>query len=121
MQIGIDIIEIERIKNSYDKYGMNFLKKILTKDEIDYCFSKFNPFESIAARFAAKEAIAKALGTGISNEFTWHSIEIFNNERGKPTVKCIDNSFERANQINLSISHTHQYAVAVALLMIKTD
>jgi holo-[acyl-carrier protein] synthase len=120
MQIGIDIIEIERIKRSYEKYGEKFLIKILTQNEIAYCFTKHHPFESIAARFAAKEAISKAIGSGISKEFAWHSVEIFNDEKGKPTVKWLENKHKLEMAIKLSISHTHQYAVAVALIELPT-
>jgi len=117
MQIGVDIIEIGRIEHSYQKYGNTFLSKILTEKEIEYCFSKHSPFESIAARFAAKEAISKALGTGISHEFKWHSVEVFNDENGKPIVKWLEHFNQTIPEISLSISHTHQYAVAVALLV----
>ncbi|MBC8042783.1 MAG: holo-ACP synthase [Rhizobacter sp.] len=117
MNIGIDIIEVARIELSHAKYGRKFLERVLTDSEIAYCLSKSNPFESIAARFACKEAIGKALGTGISKDFGFHSVEISNDKFGKPVVKVrgkVKGLLRK--KIHLSLSHTHDYAVAVAVI-----
>lgn len=117
MQLGIDIIEIARIRASVERYGERFLQRILTKGEIEYCYSKANPYESIAVRFACKEAIAKALGTGISKTFHWHSVEILRSKNGQPKLKFLKKVRGlSANNVAISLSHTHQYAVAVAII-----
>jgi holo-[acyl-carrier protein] synthase len=84
--IGIDIIEIDRIRNSAEKYGDHFLNKIYTKKELDYCLSKKYKYQHLAARFAAKEAVYKALSTGWNEEVSWHDIEISNEPNGMPIV-----------------------------------
>jgi holo-[acyl-carrier protein] synthase len=99
--IGIDIVQNDRIEELINKYGDRFLKKIYTKDEIDYCQSKNNFAASFAARFAAKEAVLKALGTGMRNN-SWHEIEILNDELGKPKVLLSKKTAGRAKEINVS-------------------
>ncbi|NTW50096.1 MAG: holo-ACP synthase [Chlorobiales bacterium] len=117
MQVGIDIVEVSRIQAAHERYGEHFLNKILTEAEIILCMKKSRPYESIAARFASKEAISKALGTGISKHLGWHSMEILNDELGKPVVTLKEEiPGVDARQIALSLSHTHNYAVAVALI-----
>ena len=122
LDIGIDIIEIERIKEAIDK-NPRFLNKIFTDDEVEYFKSRgFKP-ESIAGNFAAKEAISKAIGMGI-REFNFKDIEVLRNELGKPIVKtynnlqkiCIDYN---VLEIKVSISHCKEYAVANAMTIIK--
>jgi holo-[acyl-carrier protein] synthase len=117
MRIGIDLIEISRIKSSCEKYGERFLRRILTDSEVLYCRQKANPFESIAVRFAAKEAFAKAVGTGISAQVHWRDIEVERESSGKPNLKLnreIDGISPES--ISLSLSHTHEYAVAVVVI-----
>ncbi|ACF12725.1 holo-acyl-carrier-protein synthase [Chloroherpeton thalassium ATCC 35110] len=117
MQVGIDIIEISRIKRAYERYNRLFLKRILTESEIEWCLNKPRPFESVAVRFACKEAFAKAMGTGISGELSWQSIEILNDKEGKPTL-FLKQPFNglKSEQVKLSLSHTHEYAVAVVII-----
>jgi holo-[acyl-carrier protein] synthase len=117
MQIGIDLVETSRIKTSVEKYGDKFLKRILTDAEIEYCMSKTRPYESIAARFAAKEAIGKALGTGISKAFDFQAVEITNDRFGKPAIKLRKKvkGLSKKN-LNLSLSHTHRYAIAMVVI-----
>lgn len=114
--IGIDIIKNNRIKALIEKYGERFLKKIYTKAEIDYCQSKKMAAVSFAARFAAKEAVLKALGTGMRNN-SWQEIEILNNNLGKPEVKLFKKTKKRAESLKvrsilLSISHEKEYSIA---------
>ncbi|PIO49168.1 MAG: holo-[acyl-carrier-protein] synthase [[Chlorobium] sp. 445] len=117
MQLGIDIVEIPRIETAVARYGEKFLRRILTEKEIQYCYSKANPFESIAVRFACKEAIAKALGSGISKKFHWQSVEILRDKHGKPKVKlCQKVKGLSAKKISVSMSHTHHHAVAIAII-----
>jgi holo-[acyl-carrier protein] synthase len=113
--IGIDIIDIKRIKNIAEKYGDKFFTRLFTDNEIKYCKSFSKSELHFAGRFAAKEAYSKALGTGISKDFGWKDIEILNDERGKPYINKIKiNQFSKYI-FNISISHTDDYACAVVI------
>jgi len=117
--IGIDIIEIERIKESVEKFGDRFLNKIFTQTELDYSLSKKNRYQHLAARFAAKEAIAKALATGWSKGFRWKDIEIYNESNGLPKVKLLGHlaSFvEKEKSLKISMSHSDHYVTCFAIL-----
>ena len=122
LDIGIDIIEIERIKEAINN-NPRFLNKIFTDDEVKYFESRgFKP-ESIAGNFAAKEAISKAIGTGI-RDFNFKDIEVLRNELGKPIVKTYNNLQQicidyNVLEIKVSISHCKEYAVANAMTIIK--
>ena len=118
---GIDIIEVSRIKESYEKFGERFLTRILHPAEIAYCVAHKNPAPFLAARFAAKEAISKAFGTGIGAQLGWQDMEVRKKESGEPYVVLHDKGAnllrERgAQNIHLTISHTVQHAVAMAIL-----
>lgn len=107
--VGIDIIEIDRIKDSVEKYGASFLNKIYTNKELDYCCLKNRyKFPELSVRFAAKEAFAKAMGTGIS-AIGWKSIEIVNDKLGKPQIYL---KGKLAKKVFVSLSHGRDYAVA---------
>ena len=116
--VGTDIIEIDRIKRAMDNTS-GFLERIFTDKEIKYLSENSNRIESIAGNFAVKEAVSKALGTGIRG-FTFKEIEVFRDNLGKPVVKtynnlkqiCIDYS---VLEIKVSISHTKDYAAANAI------
>ncbi len=122
LDIGTDIIEVERIKKSLNKRG-DFLKKIFTQNEIEMFEQKGNNVQTIAGNFAAKESISKALGLGIRG-YNFRDIEILRNNLGKPVVKtynnlekiCIEYS---VLEIKVSISHSENYAVANALVITK--
>ena len=118
---GIDIIEVSRIQNSYEKFGDRFLKRILRPDEIAYCFRYRRPAPFFAARFAAKEAISKAFGTGLGRHVGWLDLEVAHKDSGEPFVILHDRGLtllrERgARTVHLSLSHTEHYAAAVAVL-----
>src|ERR1700723_585867 len=83
---GIDIIEVARVAASYEKFGERFVNRILLPDEIAYCLTHKNPAPFLAARFAAKEAISKAFGTGIGAALGWQDMEICRRESGEPYV-----------------------------------
>jgi holo-[acyl-carrier protein] synthase len=120
--IGIDIIEIERIKESIEKYGDSFLKKIYTQNELDYCLAKFNKYQHLAARFAAKEAIYKALATSWEKDATWKSIEITNEPNGLPVVKFfgkLNEFLSDDKDIKISLSHSEHYVTGVAIIFNK--
>ncbi len=119
--IGIDIIEISRIEEAYKLQGQKFLDRIYTKAELKYCLyrGKYN-FASLAVRFAAKEAVAKAFGTGIRG-FTWLDIEVVRDALGKPSIilhgKAKEvNAKQKVKHIQISLSHNHHSAVANAFL-----
>ncbi|PYM15287.1 MAG: 4'-phosphopantetheinyl transferase [Verrucomicrobia bacterium] len=119
--VGIDIIEVARIRASCEKFGERFLKRILRPEEIAYCLSHRNPAPFFAARFAAKEAISKAFGTGIGRQIGWQDMEIGREESGKPFVILHGGGqslLERrgGKAFHLSLSHTENYATAVAIL-----
>lgn len=118
---GVDIIEIERIKKSIEEIG-SFKERVFTGNEIDYCDKRNNArFESYAARFAGKEAVLKALGTGLSDGLEWKMIEIVNDEKGKPRVVLSQKALELyegmgARDIDISVSHCGSYAVAYVVI-----
>jgi holo-[acyl-carrier protein] synthase len=118
---GIDIIEVGRIAASHEKFGERFVNRILHADEIAYCLSHKNPAPFLAARFAAKEAISKAFGTGIGAALGWQDMEIRRKESGEPFVVLHgkgENLFSArgAKQLLVSLSHTATYAAATAIL-----
>lgn len=117
--IGIDIIEIERIKKSIEKFDHIFLNKIYTKTELDYCLSKKNKYQHFAARFAAKEAIAKALATGWSKGFRWKDIDIYNEKSGMPNVKLhgnLRNFLGDDKLLKITMSHSENYVTCFAII-----
>ena len=120
--IGIDIVEIERIENIL-KNKKRFLNKIFTDEEIKYFESKNFRSETIAGNFSAKEAISKAFGTGIKN-FNFDDIEVLRDKNGKPIVKTYNNLRQmcinyNVLEIQVSISHSENYAVANAMVIVK--
>ncbi len=120
--IGIDIIEIDRIKQSVDKFGDAFLNKIYTQNELDYCLAKYNKFQHLAARFAAKEAIYKALSGTWEKVASWKNIEITNEQNGLPVVKFsgkLKDYLSNDKDIKISISHSDNYVACVALIYWK--
>ncbi len=122
LDIGIDIVEIHRIKDIMQK-NPRFLDKIFTENEIKYFKSKGFKAETIAGNFAAKEAVSKSIGTGIRN-FNFRDIEVIRDEIGKPIVKTYNNLRQicidyNVLEIKVSISHGRDYAVANAMTIIK--
>ena len=118
---GIDIIEVSRIASSHEKFGERFVNRILRPAEIAYCLSHKSPAPFLAARFAAKEAISKAFGTGIGKQLGWQDLEVGRKESGEPFVILHDGALkllaERGGRrIHLTLSHTQTYAAAMAIL-----
>jgi holo-[acyl-carrier protein] synthase len=117
---GIDIIEVDRIKNSIQKYSDRFKKKIFTQKEIDYCNSQAEPAKHFAARFSVKEAVLKCFGTGMSKGISWKDIEVDKLESGQPILNLYGEGEKIFDQLNLkhihiSITHDKSYAVAHAI------
>jgi holo-[acyl-carrier protein] synthase len=121
---GIDIVEIERIAQSIARYGDHFLKKIFTAGEIAYCSQKRNFAESFAARFAAKEAGAKALGTGIQHGVTWKELEVRREPGRRPTLHLTGRALEIADRLgvaHVSLSLTHTATLAMASVHLENN
>jgi holo-[acyl-carrier protein] synthase len=119
---GIDVVEIERIQKSMDRFGPRFLNRVFLKEEQEYCLRKRNSAESFAARFAAKEAAAKALGTGISQGVSWLEIEVARELSGRPTLRFHGRAAARAERlgaVNCSLSLTHSTGLAIASVVLE--
>src|SRR3954454_1673863 len=119
--IGIDIIEVSRIQASHERFGERFLNRILHPNEISYCLSHKAPAPFLAARFAAKEAISKAFGTGIGAQLGWKDMEVVRRESGEPFVILHGGgqtllAARGARGLLISLSHTQDHAAAVAIL-----
>jgi holo-[acyl-carrier protein] synthase len=119
--VGIDIMEVERIRASHGKFGDRFLQRILRPAEIAYCREFKEPAPHWAARFAAKEAISKAFGTGIGASLGWQDMEVGRHPSGAPYVILHQAGLDLLTQrggraVHLSLSHTTTYAAAVAVL-----
>ena len=119
---GTDIIEISRIQKSIEKTGDRFLNLIYTPKEIEYCESKKRAkYTHYAGRFAAKEAIFKAVSSLLEDKFSisWKNAQVINDEHGNPHVEFLDYEFEQIKSIDISISHCKEYAVAMVVITIK--
>jgi len=119
--VGIDIIEVARVRASHDRFGDRFLNRLLLADEIAYCRMHKNPAPFLAARFAAKEAISKAFGTGIGAQLGWQDMEIRRKDSGEPFVVLHGKgeklfAARKAKRLLVSISHTENYAAVTAVL-----
>ena len=120
--LGTDLMEIARIEASIERHGEHFLRRVFTEGEIAYCNQKKrNAAESFAARFAAKEAGAKALGTGISRGIAWKEIEVRRRQGERPELEFHGRAAERAKalgvtRVSLSLTHSRDMAMAVVVL-----
>jgi len=117
--IGIDLVKIERMRDAVEKWGKRFLERIFTEDEIAYCYKKGEPSISLAVRFAAKEAVIKAIGSEIIVPLT--DIEIENKENGMPSINAkgrLKEFFEEKGirHCHLSLSHEKEFGVACVIL-----
>ena len=122
VKCGIDIIEISRIKESIESLGQRFLNKIYTDKEIEYCESKGRAkYEHYAARFAVKEAVFKAVSEEVKDKYSisWKDIETLNDENGRPRTEILFLSNKRLENIDISISHCKEYAVANVVVLFK--
>jgi holo-[acyl-carrier protein] synthase len=118
MRIGVDLIEIDRVRRALERYGDGFRARCFTAEERAYCDSKANPAQHYAGRFAAKEAVGKALGSGV--HFTWKEIEV--KGRPKPGVHLTGRTARfaqriGASRIELSMTHSQELAAAVAVVV----
>lgn len=119
---GIDVVEVERLARSIERYGSRFLARVFTREEIAYCQRRRSCAESFAARFAAKEAGAKALGTGIQHGITWTEIEVRRLPGQRPTLHFSGRAQEIAERLGVkrvSLSLTHSRMTAIATVMLE--
>ena len=117
---GIDIIEINRIKQSIKKYSNRFEQKVFTQKEVDYCYSQADPAKHFAARFSVKEAVLKCFGTGMTGGILWKDIEVDKQGSGQPIINLYGKgkllfSQLKLKHIHISITHDKNYAVAHAI------
>lgn len=120
ISVGIDIIETDEIKRSIIK-SKRFVERVFTETERNYCESKENKFQHYAVRFAAKEAVMKALGIGWDKGVQWDQIKIYNNSEGKVEIKLAGKAYEIMQKLNVdnifvSLSHSQQNAIAMVIL-----
>ena len=119
--LGMDLVEVARLSAAYEKNGPPFVNRFLLPEEIAYCLAHKNPAPFLAARFAAKEAIAKAFGTGLGAALGWHDMEIQRLPSGEPRAILHGKGAELfaargASRLHLSLTHTEHYAAATAIL-----
>jgi holo-[acyl-carrier protein] synthase len=118
---GVDIAEVPRVAAAIERFGERFLKRIFTENEIRYCESKANRVERYAARFAAKEAALKAIGTGWKRGVAWRDVEVTREPGGRPTMTFHGKAAEFAGKLGMkrahvSLSHTAEHAIAQVIL-----
>ncbi len=116
--IGVDSLEIDRIGRIIGTHGATFLQRVFTPEEIRYCTGKRNAAQHFAARFAAKEAVSKALATGVRGEFSWRNIEVMNDALGQPHIAftgSLKNVLAHA-RVHVSLSHSHSHVVAMVVM-----
>src|SRR5215831_3156703 len=118
---GVDIAEVHRIAAAVKRFGDRFLKRVFTAEEVRYCLGKTNTAERLAARFAAKEAGMKAIGTGLRHGITWHDVEVVRLPGQRPNLKFSGKAAEFAERlgcrrVHLSLSHTKEQAIAYVIL-----
>ena len=118
---GVDIAEVGRIRAALERFGERFLKRVFTPEEARYCLGKSNAAERLAARFAAKEAGMKAIGTGLRHGVTWQDVEVLRLPGQRPILKFSGKAAEFAARLgckrtHLSLSHTKEQAIAYVIL-----
>ena len=124
IKTGTDIIEIERVKASIEDTDRKFCERVYTEKEIEYCESKkMQKYQHYAARFAAKEAVFKAISKTLNGKYdiTWKDIEVLNDENGRPYIKLSEQFANKIEDIDISISHCKEYAIANVVVVERED
>lgn len=122
IRTGTDIIEISRIKESIESTNKKFCERVYTEKEREYCENKkMQKYQHYAARFSAKEAVFKAVSDELENKFqiNWKDIEILNDEKGRPYVNILNNKIQNIEDIDISLSHCKEYAIANVVVIFK--
>lgn len=120
--IGVDLVEIDRLRASHQKFGETFLSRIFLPSELAYCQQQADPYPFLAGRFAAKEAVSKAFSTGLGNALQFRSIEVAHTPSGAPCI-ILDEKAQAllkkmgGSRVLISISHTHKTAIAYAMIV----
>ena len=119
--IGVDLAEVRRIRDQVARHGEEFLEEFLNPDEIAFCRTRRDPFPSYAARFAAKEAFSKALGTGVGSAFGWRDLRVETDEQGRPSLVLRGRARSAVEtrgvrRVHVSLTHESDYAAAVVIL-----
>jgi holo-[acyl-carrier protein] synthase len=119
--IGVDLVECARIQHSLDRFGDRFLRRVFTEGEIEYCLSMKFPARHLAARFAAKEAVSKAFGTGIGKAMGWRDIDVHKKPSGEPFLVLAGGAEQLARERGvkhtlITLSHSREHAVATIVL-----
>ena len=119
--VGVDLVDVDRIRKSRENHGDHFLEKVFTEEEREYCLGMSDPDPHLAARFAAKEAVAKAFGTGIGADIGWRSVSVSRQASGAPVVKLDEQATAQlkamgGEQVLLSLSHLSEMAAAFAVI-----
>src|SRR5579859_8297930 len=119
--MGVDLIEIDRVKDAHHKHGQRFIERLFTAAEAKYCLNKKDPYPSLAGRFAAKEATIKAFSHGFGGRWKWTQIEVVRERSGKPTLRLSGileklRRQRKIGQIHLTIAHSKRDATATVLL-----
>ncbi len=119
--VGVDLVDVDRIRKSRENHGDHFLEKVFTEEEREYCLGMSDPDPHLAARFAAKEAVSKAFGTGIGKEVGWLSVSVSREASGAPVVKLDDRAAAKmkamgGSHVLLSLSHLTNVAAAFAVI-----
>lgn len=118
--MGVDLIEIERVKRAHLRHGQRFINRLFTPDEARYCLKKKDPYPSLAGRFAVKEAVIKAFSRGFGGRWKWTQIEVVRELSGKPTLKLTGimeklRVERKINRIHLTLAHSKRDATATVL------
>ena len=122
VKTGTDIIEISRVRESIESTNEKFCERVYTEKEREYCENKkMQKYQHYAVRFSAKEAVFKAISGELENKFeiTWKDIEILNDEKGRPYVNILNNKIQNIENIDISLSHCKEYAVANVIVIFK--
>ena len=122
VKTGTDIIEISRVRESIESTNEKFCERVYTEKEREYCENKkMQKYQHYAVRFSAKEAIFKAISDELENKFeiNWKDIEILNDEKGRPYVNILNNKIQNIEDIDISLSHCKQYAIANVVVIFK--
>ncbi len=122
IRTGTDIIEISRVKESIESTNKKFCERVYTEKEREYCENKkMQKYQHYAARFSAKEAVFKAVSDELENKFqiNWKDIEILNDEKGRPYVNILNNKIQNIEDIDISLSHCKEYAIANVVVIFK--
>jgi holo-[acyl-carrier protein] synthase len=118
--IGVDVVDVKRMKDVLEKQGEYFLNKVFTSMEVTYCRTRKKPYIHFAARFAAKEAVAKAMRTGWSGAFHWRDIEVVNDQSGAPHILLSRNVAEALKHCNVHLSLSHSDNTVVAFVVLES-